>query len=46
MALVDDGELHVDVAERVALADLADVHARAEAGAVSGKVVIVVNDNN
>jgi NADPH:quinone reductase-like Zn-dependent oxidoreductase len=46
VALVDDGELRVDVAERVPLAALADVHARAEAGAVSGKVVVVVDDDN
>jgi NADPH:quinone reductase-like Zn-dependent oxidoreductase len=40
-ALVDRGELRVDVAERVALADLADVHARANTGALPGKVVVV-----
>ena len=45
-ALVDSGELRVDVAERVPLADLADVHARAEAGNVPGKVVVVVDDNS
>ncbi|MFC7597529.1 NADP-dependent oxidoreductase [Terrabacter sp. GCM10028922] len=38
---VDRGELVVDVAERVALSDLASVHARAAAGTLSGKVVIV-----
>lgn len=38
---VDRGELVVDVAERVALADLASVHARAAAGTLTGKVVIV-----
>jgi NADPH:quinone reductase-like Zn-dependent oxidoreductase len=43
VALVDGGELRVDVAERVPLADLADVHAKAEAGDVSGKVVVVVD---
>jgi NADPH:quinone reductase-like Zn-dependent oxidoreductase len=46
VALVDGGELRVDVAERVPLADLADLHARAEAGEISGKVVVVVDDNN
>ena len=46
VALVDGGELHVDVAERVPLAELADVHTRAEAGEVSGKVVVVVDDDN
>jgi NADPH:quinone reductase-like Zn-dependent oxidoreductase len=45
VALVDDGALRVDVAERVPLAKLADVHARAEAGEVSGKIVVVVDDN-
>ncbi len=41
VAAVDRGELRVDVAERVALADLPRLHARAAAGEVSGKVVIV-----
>jgi len=41
VALVDRGELRVDVAQRVPLADLASVHALASAGAVSGKVVIL-----
>lgn len=41
VARVDRGELVVDVAERVALADLADVHARAAAGTLSGKVVVL-----
>ena len=40
-ARVDRGELIVDVAERVALRDLATVHARAAAGTLTGKVVIV-----
>ena len=44
VALVDAGELRVEVAERVPLAELADVHARADAGEVSGKVVVVVAD--
>ncbi len=38
---VDRGELVVDVAERVALRDLAAVHARAGAGTLAGKVVVV-----
>src|SRR3954451_15299950 len=45
-ALVDSGELHVDVAARVPLAELADVHAKGDAGEVSGKVIVVVNTNN
>jgi len=42
VARVDRGELVVDVAEHVPLADLASVHARAMAGTISGKVVIDV----
>jgi NADPH:quinone reductase-like Zn-dependent oxidoreductase len=42
VALVDAGELRVAVAERAPLSDLADVHARAEADQISGKVVVVV----
>lgn len=41
VARVDRGELVVDVAERVALRDLASVHARAAEGRLSGKVVVV-----
>ena len=41
VARVDRGELTVDIAERVALSDLASVHARAAAGTLTGKVVIV-----
>jgi NADPH:quinone reductase-like Zn-dependent oxidoreductase len=40
-AMVDRGELRVDVAERVPLAELPAVHARAAAGALPGKVVVV-----
>ena len=40
---VDRGELVVDVAERVALSDLASVHERAAAGTLTGKVVIIPN---
>ena len=43
VARVDRGELVVDVAERVALPDLASVHARAAAGTLTGKVVVVPN---
>ena len=42
--LVDAGELHVDVTERVPLAELAAIHAKDDAGEVSGKVVVVVSD--
>jgi NADPH:quinone reductase-like Zn-dependent oxidoreductase len=41
VAQVDRGELRVDVAERVPLADLAALHARSAEGAVHGKVVVV-----
>ena len=40
-ARVDRGELIVHVAERVAMTDLASVHARAADGALAGKVVVV-----
>jgi NADPH:quinone reductase-like Zn-dependent oxidoreductase len=40
VALIDQGELRVDVAERVPLAELPAVHARAAAGELPGKVVI------
>lgn len=40
-ALVDRGELRVDVAQRVPLAELPAVHARAATGALSGKVVVL-----
>jgi len=41
VALVDRGELRVDVAERVPLSELAEVHARAAAGRLPGRVVVV-----
>ncbi|OMI84868.1 NADPH:quinone reductase [Streptomyces sp. M1013] len=41
VALIDGGELRVAVAERVPLAELAALHARAAEGAVHGKVVVV-----
>ena len=42
-ALVDGGELRVDVAQRVPLAELPAVHAKAAIGDLSGKVVVVNN---
>jgi len=44
-ALVDSGELRVDVAQRVPLAELPAVHTKSDAGEVSGKVVVVVENN-
>ena len=44
-ALVDSGELRVDVAERVPLAELGAVHAKAATGDLSGKAVVVVDDS-
>ncbi|MER8006695.1 NADP-dependent oxidoreductase [Streptomyces sp. NPDC094149] len=41
VALVDSGELRVDVAERVPLAELPALHARAAQGAVHGKAIVV-----
>ena len=41
VAMVDGGELRVDVAERVPLEELPEVHARAAAGQLPGKVVVV-----
>jgi NADPH:quinone reductase-like Zn-dependent oxidoreductase len=41
-ALIDRGELRVDIAQRVPLAELPAVHAKGDAGEVSGKVVVVV----
>jgi NADPH:quinone reductase-like Zn-dependent oxidoreductase len=42
---IDRGELRVDVAERVPLANLSDLHARAAAGTLTGKAVVVVAGN-
>ncbi len=43
VARVDAGQLHIDVAERVPLADLPALHARAATGALpSGKVTVTV----
>ncbi len=44
VARVDRGELVVDVAEQVSLSDLASVHARAAAGTLTGKIVVVPDD--
>ncbi|MFD3588175.1 NADP-dependent oxidoreductase [Streptomyces sp. NPDC058683] len=41
VASIDRGELRVDVAERVPLAELSALHARAAEGAVHGKVIVV-----
>jgi NADPH:quinone reductase-like Zn-dependent oxidoreductase len=41
VALIDRGELHVAVAERVPLAKLSALHAQAADGAVHGKVIVV-----
>ena len=41
VAMIDAGELHVDVAERLPLTELSAVHARADAGALPGKVVLI-----
>jgi NADPH:quinone reductase-like Zn-dependent oxidoreductase len=43
VARVDAGTLRVDVGERVTLDDVPDVHARAAAGTLTGKVVVVVD---
>ena len=43
--LVDRGELRVDVAQRVPLAELPAVHAKGDAGELSGKVVVVVEND-
>ena len=40
-AMVDAGELHVDVAERLPLSELSAVHARSDAGTLPGKVVLL-----
>lgn len=42
VTLVDTGELTVTVAERTPLADLPEIHARAAAGTLPGKIVITV----
>ncbi|PZR53386.1 NADP-dependent oxidoreductase [Xylanimonas oleitrophica] len=39
--LVDDGELRVEIAQHVPLSELPELHRKAEAGQVHGKVVVV-----
>lgn len=39
--LVDRGDLRVVVSERVALADLADLHTKAASGEISGKAIVL-----
>ncbi len=46
VAMVDRGELRIDVAERVPLAELPALHARAAGGGVHGKVVVVPEPAN
>jgi NADPH:quinone reductase-like Zn-dependent oxidoreductase len=41
VTLIDSGKLHVDVAQRIPLAELPTVHTQAAAGALPGKTVIV-----
>lgn len=41
VALVDRGELRVDISERVPLAELPAIHARATTGALQGKVIVI-----
>lgn len=41
VSLVDDGQLTVEVARRIPLAELPALHAEASAGGVSGKVIVI-----
>ena len=41
--LVDRGELRIDVAERVTLGELPTIHARSDAGELSGKVIVLAS---
>jgi len=43
VALVDSGDVRVDVAQRVPLAELREVHAQAATGGIRGKVVVLVS---
>ena len=45
VALVDSGELTVDVAQRVSLSELPAIHAKAAAGELRGKIVAVPDAN-
>ncbi len=40
-ALIDAGEMRLDVSERGLLSDTAAIHERAEAGEMRGRVVLV-----
>jgi NADPH:quinone reductase-like Zn-dependent oxidoreductase len=44
-ALVDSGELHVDIAQRISLQELPALHATDDAGGVLGKVVVLIDNN-
>jgi NADPH:quinone reductase-like Zn-dependent oxidoreductase len=41
VALVDSGDLHVEIAQRVPLSELPGIHQQADAGRIHGKVVVV-----
>ncbi|GAB2778151.1 NADP-dependent oxidoreductase [Amycolatopsis magusensis] len=41
VTLVDSGDLHVEIARRVPLSELPELHRQAEAGEIHGKVVVV-----
>lgn len=41
VSVIDGGELHVEIAQRVPLSELRAIHEQAEGGAVHGKVVFV-----
>jgi NADPH:quinone reductase-like Zn-dependent oxidoreductase len=41
VALIDSGDLHVEIAQRVALSELPGIHQQAEGGEIHGKVVAV-----
>jgi NADPH:quinone reductase-like Zn-dependent oxidoreductase len=43
VALIDSGELRVDIGQRVPLAELSAVHARAATGELRGKAVVVAS---
>ena len=42
-ARINTGELHVEIAQRVALADLSKLHAQAGAGELSGKTIVLTS---
>ncbi|HWD80612.1 MAG TPA: NADP-dependent oxidoreductase [Kribbella sp.] len=41
VALIDSGDLHVEIAERVPLSELPTIHRQADAGQIHGKVVAI-----